>query len=131
MTISAADFKTGMEADFGDFDDQKTVTYRPRRTNDEGELDPSNTDITGLSALRRQISYKALQLGVIGDGSAVPVTWHILRSDLGGVQPKQGDQIIQESAIDDDAAGTVWTIQLIELQTLGTRYRFSCTKGAM
>lgn len=71
-------------------------------------------------ALRRQLSRAPEGLP---EGRAVVERrrWHLRASDLGGVMPRAGDQVI-------DAGGGVWVIQSVTGASFDTRYVCECQR---
>ena len=76
------------------------------------------TPVNLTSAQRRPLTFRQqvalAEANIIGNF----INWDIWAADLGVSEPKVGDRVT-------DAAGVVWTIQMIELTLLKQRYR--CT----
>lgn len=87
----------------------ETVTLTPQGT--------GATPVTGVQALRRVMSMAAISFATGAPGiDRKMLTFHLWVSTLGGTIPKNGDKIT-------DANNVVYTIDSVDLTTLGTRYK--------
>lgn len=105
---------TKLAADFLRVDGLEPVRYQ--RLNEAGT---PTLEVLVPKALARATSERL----VVGDRIIAPsgmLVWHVPAAALGSLEPRQGDLIL---TVDRPGA---WVVHVHELQTLRTRWRFTC-----
>ena len=95
--------------DWSVFDGVETVSLTPQN--------PPAAAVTGVKAMRRALTRREVDLIEMTGGVQVSdLCWSLWDATLGGTEPQVGDLIT-------DGGGQDWSILVLELTTLGTRWR--------
>lgn len=86
-------------------------------------VDPSNNTITTtVRALRRALSQRDLSYSDVVV-KATDIVFHIKIDDMAGIRPQRGFQLV-------DQLERVYSIKVVQVQTIENRYRLICMSGA-
>ncbi len=100
---------TDIAGDMAQMDGIETVTLTGYRSG-------STVTDTSVTALRRQLSHRELQLGGPVGLEPTDMVWHLQENTITTIVPAPGDTIT-------DGDSVVWTILSASKETLGTRWR--------